>query len=196
MILPLFLSFALCPPHAVSAGAALYTQIIPANPVVGQPVQIQSYVYWLPLSIWGDNAAVGGGSCRIAVGQQVLDVTPTNGIPLMGDTPCADKWFCPLATQTVVFTNAGPTLLLAQYLGYADVYPLLVSHVRLIEVRDTKIRYDNGLVWWFGYGSYTLEASEDLQTWSPVATLSGRDGFYEFQDEGGEGKRFWRHKRI
>lgn len=195
-MIALLLAFALCPPYAVSAGAGLYAQTIPANPVVGQPVQIQSWVYWLPLSMWGDNAAVGGGSCRIAVGQQILDATPTNGIPLMGDTPCADKWFCPLATQTVVFTNSGPQLLLCTYLGYADVYPLVVSTVRLVEVRDNKLHYDNGLVYWFGFGTYQLEASEDLRTWTTVATVAGVSGYYEFRDNGGSGKRFYRHKRL
>lgn len=196
MILPLLLSAALCPPDAVSAGAGVHLQTIPANPVVGQTVQIQSWVYWFPWSIWGPNAAVGGGSVTLVAGQQVFDATPTNGIPLMGESPCATNWYCRLPTQTCVFTNAGPKTLIATYQGYADIYPIVVSQVRLVGIQDNRLHYEDGRVWWFGSGNYALEASEDLQRWSTVATLMSATGYYEYRETTNQPQRYYRHRQL
>lgn len=186
----------LCPPDAVSAGAGIHIQTIPANPIVGQTVQIQCWVYWFPWSIWGPNAAVGGGSVTLVAGQQVFDATPTNGIPLLGERPCANDWYCQLPNQTCVFTNVGTTTLIATYLGYADVYPIVVSQVRLVEVLDTKLRYANGRVYWFGTGSYALEASEDLMTWIVISTLTSATGYYEHLVDNTHSKRYYRTKKL
>lgn len=194
-MIALLLAGALCPEYAVSAGAGIYVQTVPAYPVVGQPVQLQCWVYWFPWSFWGQNAAVGGGTVTLVAGRQVIDATPTNGVPLMGDKDCATNWYCQLPTQTCVFTNAGSTLITATYLGYADVYPIVVSQVRLIPVRDNKIHIEkNGLIYWFGEGRYALEASEDLQHWSTIATLAGSNGYYQFQDTTNNNRRFYRYK--
>lgn len=185
----------LCPPDSVSAGAGIYIQTIPASPIVGQTVQIQCWVYWFPWSMWGPNAAVGGGSVTLMAGGQVFDATPTNGVPLLGEPPCATNWYCQLPTQTCVFTNTGSTTLIATYLGYADVYPIVVSQVRLVGVRDNRLHYENGRVYWFGEGSYALESSEDLRTWIVLSTLTSATGYYEYLDTG-HGRRFFRTRRL
>lgn len=194
-MIALLLAAALCPGNAVSAAAGIHMQIVPANPVAGQTVQIQCWVYWFPWSVWGPNAAVGGGSVTLVAGQQVFDATPTNGVPLLGEPPCSTNWYCRLPTQTCVFTNAGPTTLIATYIGYADIHPLVVSHVRLVSVRDGRLHYEKGRVWWLGSGSYALEASEDLEHWSTVATLTSATGFYEFTIDTTHNKRFYRTRQ-
>lgn len=193
-MIALLLSAALCPEYAVSAGAGIYVQTVPAYPVVGQTVQLQCWVYWFPWSIWGPNAAVGGGNVTLVAGRQVFDATPTNGVPLMGDKDCATNWYCQLPIQTCVFTNAGSTLITATYLGYADTYPIVVSQVRLIPVRDNKLHYENGRVYWFGSGSYSLEVSDDLRTWIVLSTLTGQNGYYQYQDTANKPQRYYRTK--
>ena len=131
------------------------------------------------------------------MGDQVFDMTPTSGVPLLGDEDCGAQSHSKMSTRFAVFTNAGSYVLTGTYQGFADVYPLTVSQVRLVQVRDNKLHYENGRVYWFGSGSYELQASEDLQTWSRVATVAGQSGYYQYRDNNtNQPKRFYRTRRL
>lgn len=188
------LAAALCPPDAVAASAMLGVYTVPTVPIVGQPAQVVVRLVW-PVFFpgIGPAASYGCGSVQVTVGGTTY--TLTNTIPQIGHSNCAPAQYYDVPMPYVFTQN---TLVYAQYTGLAGTLPVTASNVKVVSVRTESpifISRRPFQLWWYGYGEYQLQGSEDARSWIDLAVLSGNDGFYYYSEPNDKPQRYYRYRK-
>lgn len=201
----LLLLAALCPPDAGASSAIVTVGIFPPTVYAGQPVIVSARLLYVPQipNRTEINIAFSGGTLTMTIGPNTYDMTPTNGIPLLGPPSCAptDLLVRPLPHT---FCEPGQHLVTVNYRNENGPFgPIHASSTRVVRVECQSPMHitkqgDNVLVRWYGYGRYSLEASEDLRGWTDVGVVGTGD---ECEDlsmtvPSGVGMQFFRYKRI
>lgn len=156
LILTLALSpplHAQCPKEAVSCGAyasiGIYRQsgyaVGPGTVVLGEPLLIQMFVCSYGWDFWHDApmACFGGGTLALNCAGQITDLTPDDGVSLIGPGACGAAPFVRSKamryTVTPADVQAGRVVMRGYYAGgTADLWrptPIGASCVALVRVR-------------------------------------------------------------
>jgi hypothetical protein len=177
-----------CPPNASSAigivsTVAFYTNGAPvgANRVTaGETLRVQMSVAYLPADpITGaPTAAFRGGRMFLAINGQAKDVTPTNGIAVVGPAQCGGV--SAVVSQPVLYTVFGERVTIEA--DYVDAETLLTprgqmstsgaAQVRVIP--ESRLRLANNKLSFYGKPgrTYQIQGTLNFQSWATLGSVT------------------------
>jgi hypothetical protein len=198
-----------CPPNASTAVAivsatALYTNGTPvgANRVgAGEALRLQMSVAYLPVDpITGNTlAAFRGGRMILTINGEPRDVTPTNGIPVIGPAQCGGV--AAVISQPTLYTAFGERITIEA--EYVDGETLLTprgrisasgaAHVSVLP--ESRIRLANNRLSFYGKPgrTYQIQGTLNFQSWATLGSVTPNNrGEAFFNISTGTNRAFYR----
>jgi hypothetical protein len=202
-----------CPPTAsasvgIVTAAALYTNGAPvgANRVVaGETLRLQMSVTYLPVDpITGNTtAAFRGGRMVLTVNGQATDVTPTNGVPVIGPQQCGGvSVFLSLPLLVTAFDER--ITVEAEYLDGQTLLspPGQISGsgaTQVLVIPESRIRLANNRLSFYGKPgrTYDIQGTLNLQSWASLGTVTPNNrGEAFFNISTGTNRAFYRFAYV
>ena len=180
-----------CPPNASSAigivsTVAFYTNGTPVGPnyvMAGEMLRIQMSVAYLPADpiTSGATAAFRDGRMILTINGQAKDVTPTNGVPVVGPVQCGGV--SAVISQPIFYTAFGERITIEA--DYVDAETLLTPRGRLaasgtaqvLVKPESRLRLANNKLSFYGKPgrTYQIQGTLNFQSWATLGSVTPND---------------------
>jgi hypothetical protein len=180
-----------CPPNAASAigivsTVAFYTNGAPVGPnhvTAGETLRVQMSVAYLPNDpiTAAPTAAFRGGRMILTINGQARDVTPTNGIPVVGPTQCGGV--SAVVSHPVLYTVFGERVTIQA--DYVDAETLLTPRGQLsasgaaqvLVKPESRLRLANNRLSFYGKPgrTYQIQGTMNFQSWATLGSVTPND---------------------